>query len=735
MTVIRKLGAYWATILCLLLLAIWIFQPVGASPPANPGTDFDTQRALVRLTDILGDERPHPVDSVANDSVRERLLGQIHALGYTPEVRDQFHCNDVRAGAAICGRVRNVFFWIGSPGADAVMLAAHYDSVAAGPGAADDGIGVATILEIAHLLKDEPLKRPVLVLITDGEEAGLLGAAAFAAHDPLAKQIGAVVNLEARGTTGRANMFQTSTPNGNDIAALKAGETMPSANSLAADLYSILPNDTDLTMLLPLNIDAANYAIIGGASRYHTPLDNLDHLDPRSLGHMGASALSAVRGFTSVEAVTPEPEKLFSGLVDPVLLVIGKGAAPIVAGLGLLAALLTFIRTGDGGTIRTAIAPPLAVIAGVALATGIGMLVAAIRPEANFATAWPIAIRASFAAAALLGAMGTVQLLRLRNGLRLSMAAWFWFAAIVLLAFGVLPGFSTFAIWPLMAVIAATAAMLVPRLRPAAPWMMALAAILYALIALQVGAGAEDGLFPENAAPITVLLVFLFLFALPVAQHPRWLAPGLCALVLIVATTAALLVPAYSVDTPRHLNIDHDDVDGTGRLRIYDNGPLPAAMRAAADFNDTPDRDGYWHAPAPSLPDEGSLTIVSDVTTGTTRTVRLSALAPGADRQQILFEDGDAISAVEVNGAKPSVIAPVRYVGCTGRTCRALDITLTLETGAKLPTVEWARYRNGNSAFSAKLAEARPSTAQPVHAGDQHALIRRFPFWSARPGE
>ena len=35
----------------------------------------------------------------------------------------------------------------------AVLLAAHYDSVAAGPGASDDGTGAATVLEIARALK------------------------------------------------------------------------------------------------------------------------------------------------------------------------------------------------------------------------------------------------------------------------------------------------------------------------------------------------------------------------------------------------------------------------------------------------------------------------------------------------------------------------------------------------------------------------------------------------------
>ena len=61
----------------------------------------------------------------------------------------------------------------------AVLLNAHYDSTPAGPGAADDGIGVATLLEVGSVLQHQPLKRPVILLFNEGEEYGLNGAAAF----------------------------------------------------------------------------------------------------------------------------------------------------------------------------------------------------------------------------------------------------------------------------------------------------------------------------------------------------------------------------------------------------------------------------------------------------------------------------------------------------------------------------------------------------------------------------
>ena len=171
------------------MTALWFKGALVALPdvPARAAAgEFDTARALARLRRILGDERPHPVDSEANDEVRERLIAELRALGSTP-VTDQLACNGTGKGRAVsCARVRNVVAaWVPRSGRP-VMMVSHYDSTPVGPGAADDGIGVAAMLETAALLKDRPLQRPVLLLFNEGEEAGLIGARAFLERHPLA---------------------------------------------------------------------------------------------------------------------------------------------------------------------------------------------------------------------------------------------------------------------------------------------------------------------------------------------------------------------------------------------------------------------------------------------------------------------------------------------------------------------------------------------------------------------
>jgi hypothetical protein len=723
MTISKRAG-WWSVALCLVLLALWAIRPIGVNPPRSLDTEFNTERAIGRLAAILGDQRPHPTDSDANDALEARLLAQIRAAGFTPEIRQGFHCNDIRSGAAICARPRNIAFWITPPGDDAVMLTAHHDSVPAGPGAADDGIGVAVALEVAHLLKGKPLDRPVLVLLTDAEEAGLVGAAAFAARDPLAKRIGAVVNLEARGTTGAANMFQTSRPNANDVAALKAGGPVPAANSLASDLYSILPNDTDLTMLLPLKVDAANFAIIGAGTRYHTPLDDLAHLDPNSVRQMGAEALAAVNGFTAGKAKEDESQSIFVNIGPWLFLVLPSGAALALLVAGLGGAVLVYTRAVGGGAVKAALAPPLALLLGTGLAIGLGMLVAALRAEAAFGTAWPVVFRLLYAAAALTGASLALHWLRGPSALRIAASAWVWLTALVLAAFAFLPGLSVLATWPLIFVLAAAVASFVAPAQRALPWLLGAAALLFALILLPIAGGFEDGLFVEHAAPVSALLVFLLLFAMPggAGALRAALVSGVIAAAALVAT---LLVPAYSRDAPRHLTVVHEDRDDGARFRLWDNGPLPSAMRAAAVFADTPDAEGDWHAPAPRLIDTGSLWVVSDTRAGDARTLVLRAEAPMADRQEFYVDKGKGVRRLTVNGAQPNVKGTLRYFGCTGRSCRALDITLVLAADAPMPELRWERTLYGLDAAARPLIAARPDTAMPVHVGDRRIVVRK----------
>ena len=194
-----------------------------------------------------------------------------------------------------------------------VLLTAHYDSVSTGPGANDDGVGVATLLETARALgaSGEHLRNDVVFLFTDSEETGLLGARAFVAEHPWAKDVEVALNFEARGNGGPAIMFETSPQNGALIRALAKATSYPLANSLSYEIYKRLPNSTDMAVFKASGLPAMNFAHISGLTHYHTQLDNLENVDARTLQHHGSYALALSRYFgAALPAAKPEGDAI-----------------------------------------------------------------------------------------------------------------------------------------------------------------------------------------------------------------------------------------------------------------------------------------------------------------------------------------------------------------------------------------------------------------------------------------
>ena len=91
----------------------------------------------------------------------------------------------------------------------AVLVNAHFDSAAGTSGASDDGVGIATMLEVARVLAHGPaLERDVVLLFNGAEESNQQGAHGFITQHPWADDLGIVVNLEALGSGGRMHLFQ-----------------------------------------------------------------------------------------------------------------------------------------------------------------------------------------------------------------------------------------------------------------------------------------------------------------------------------------------------------------------------------------------------------------------------------------------------------------------------------------------------------------------------------------------
>ena len=295
--------------------------------------------------------------------MRAHLITRLTSLGYTVReapfaLADKSKQRLVKFGSPPVATGTNIIAIRpgGDPAAPMVMLMAHHDTVGGSPGAADDSTGVAAALEIARALQPVTMKRSLAIVLTDGEELGLDGARHFFAGDPLAKQIGMIVNMESRGGGGRATMFETGRGNGDGVALLQASVRNPSANSLGVKIYELLPNDTDLSPAKKAGFAGYNFAYIGRARLYHSPLATPDAIDQGALQHIGAQALDLTRALVTAPALPARtPDAIFSDVLG--LFVVSHSVA---AGWGLvaLAAVLIAVAFRRGG------ARPAAVLAG-----------------------------------------------------------------------------------------------------------------------------------------------------------------------------------------------------------------------------------------------------------------------------------------------------------------------------------------------------------------------------------
>ncbi len=287
-------------IVLVAVLSLYVQRPPAPVPANAPQADFSSARALELVKVIAA--RPHPVGSSEHARVRDYLVTQLAGLGAQPEVQNTSTVDEngiPYRGANVynvLGRIR------GADNSKALMLVSHYDSVSTGPGASDDGSGVATVLETVRALKSgPPLKNDVIVLFSDGEEIALLGAQAFMREHVWAKDVGLVLNFEARGNRGAVAMFETSNGNGRLIEEFAKAAPHPLANSFFSEIYKILPNFTDLAVFKDDGLAGMNFAFTEGLTHYHTALDNVETIDEASLQHQGTYALGLARHFGNVD--------------------------------------------------------------------------------------------------------------------------------------------------------------------------------------------------------------------------------------------------------------------------------------------------------------------------------------------------------------------------------------------------------------------------------------------------
>jgi len=301
----------------LLTIILFALQHLSSLPPSPKGLDapedqFSAVRAHKILQSLLKENLPHPVSSSLNRTIKERLIIEFDRLDIEYQEQKTWACANRFSS---CAEVENLIGIIpGKTDAPYLALMAHYDSVPMAPGAGDDGAGVVAILEAARALKlDAPFKHPIMLILTDAEESGLIGAEAFFNQHPLAKEVGIVLNIEGSGSSGSSMVLRTSKKNELLIKSYSRHNKSPYGFSFVKEIFKRMPNDTDFSVVNRADIPGIDFAFAGERNHYHTPNDTVENIDLRTIQHHGENILPASKKLLSADWGDMGDEYIYGG--------------------------------------------------------------------------------------------------------------------------------------------------------------------------------------------------------------------------------------------------------------------------------------------------------------------------------------------------------------------------------------------------------------------------------------
>jgi len=497
--------------------------PVPASAPKDA---FSAERAMEELRVIA--QAPHPIGSTAQARVREHILRQAKALGLPAKVQLQRGVQSSWWGG-FSGTVKNVIVRVPGTRSSApdVLITAHYDSVPVGPGAGDDGVSVAAMLETIRALKvGKPLKNDVVFLFTDGEELGWLGAKAFVQRDPEMRHVGVAFAFEGWPKSGPTEMRATSIGDAWLVRQLAAASVPVWADSETNSEEDRLHHGSDFGVLADSGLLGAEFENSGKATYQHTPKDTVEAIDSGIVQDHGDTMLTLVRHFGNLDLSKAHTSS--GDLVFFIVPGVGIVAYPTwLARLLALAAVILFVavivaarRRSRLSLVRLAwgtLAFVVVFAVGCLLAWGVWEFLLSLHPHAK-ELSYPdfegstLAIAAIFTVTAAAFVSVAYVLSRWIGDVELAAGAIVCLGVLALTLALLRPLSSTLALWPLFSGVAALAvvAFFWPQAWSAA--MLALASapasvLLVPLLVLQMHQ-------PDDGAAVGVALLLILLGSL-----------------------------------------------------------------------------------------------------------------------------------------------------------------------------------------------------------------------------
>ncbi len=538
-------------------------------------TDFSAERAMEHVEAIS--QAPHPPGSEEIERVRTYILGQLEAMGFSPEIQETTIAIP-RGPGVDATTIKNIVAVVpGTNSSKAVLLDAHYDTRSMTPGASDCGSCVATLLETARaILTGPPLQNDVILLFTDNEEyGGGLGAAAFIDEHPSVDEIGMVLNFEGLGSTGPSLLFETGPNSSWMVKDFGKVTSHPVGQSWFYEIYKLTPIGSDLTWFSNEGIPGLNFGYWAGGTVYHSMLDTPQTIDPRSLQHHGSYALALTQHFGNQDLNAEKASSgdavyfsLFSGMLIsyPAALAIPLAG---LTGLLLVGIAIVGLRSNQltiWGTLKGLGAFLLSVLVSSGLATGIWMGATQLHSEyqamltfrgmvynAHYYLYAFAALSVAIAAAILVWFRRKTTVMDLFFGALL----FTWLLALVTSI--LMPGFSYLFTWPLLSSALAIGWVLWGKARNRNASQAEIVLTVGALPGVILYAPSIYVMFHFALAPMIGIMAFMV--ALPLGllipqldlltRTRQWRLSGVAGLICAVFLITGSLTAGFDTDHPR----------------------------------------------------------------------------------------------------------------------------------------------------------------------------------------
>jgi hypothetical protein len=316
-----------------------------AAACAAPAPLFDEARARGDINVLAGRIGVRPIGSAANSHARGYVAHELAQAGFAVRLQET---DAIEPAYGYTAHVVNVIAVRDGREADAIALVSHYDSVPDGPGAADDALGVATCLESARVLASAPMRHSLFVIITDGEEVGLMGARAAVTDRDVAARVRAFLNFDGTGAAGPRVLFEAGPGWGAALDAWAAGAVAPRGASFAIEIYRLLPNDTDFTIFKTLGASGLNTAPVGNSYAYHTDRDVPTRIDPRTLRQGLANTIPTVRAMDGANLTSRARSPVYFDLLRQRAVVLSPGASAATSWIACALGTLTWLMLTPG---------------------------------------------------------------------------------------------------------------------------------------------------------------------------------------------------------------------------------------------------------------------------------------------------------------------------------------------------------------------------------------------------